>query len=107
MNLIEKTYAQTSITGSSFDDLIQFNSETSLSGIITFVITWIVYIVGVLAFIYLVYSGILYITAGGNPEQAKKGQQGIINAIIGILIAVLAWAILNAIASTGSTGSIS
>ena len=43
-------------------------------------------IAGALAVIYLVYSGIIYITAAGNPDNAKKGQQGVINAVIGIAI---------------------
>ena len=47
-----------------------------------------------LAVIYLIYSGIIYITAAGNPDNAKKGQQGVINAIIGIVIIVAAYFII-------------
>jgi len=57
-------------------------------------------VAGALAFLYLVYSGILYLTAAGNPDNAKKGAQGVLNAIIGIVIIVAAWAILNAINGT-------
>ena len=57
-------------------------------------------VAGALAFLYLVYSGILYLTAAGNPDNAKKGAQGVLNAIIGIVIVVAAWAILNAIVGT-------
>lgn len=57
-------------------------------------------IAGVIAVIYLIYSGILYLTAAGNPESAKKGQQGVVNAIIGIIIIVLAYVIVNAVAGT-------
>jgi len=59
-------------------------------------------VAGMIAFIYLVYSGILYLTAAGNPDSAKKGQQGIINAIIGIIIIVAAWAIIGAISGTSA-----
>ncbi len=68
-----------------------FNKTTGLVALVA----------GILAFIYLVYSGILYLSAAGNPDSAKKGQQGIINAIIGIIIIVAAWAIINAV--SGST----
>lgn len=54
-------------------------------------------VAGIIAFFYLVYSGILYLTAAGNPDAAKKGQQGLINAIIGIVIIVAAWAIITAV----------
>lgn len=66
------------------------------------VITIIIWIAGALAVIYLVYSGILYITAAGNPDQAKKGQQGVINAIIGIVIIVAAYFIINVAVDLGN-----
>jgi hypothetical protein len=44
----------------------------------------------------------LYVTAAGNPDQAKKGQQGLINAVIGIIVIVLAYVILTAIANTAN-----
>lgn len=49
---------------------------------------------GILAFAYLIYAGIKYITAGGGDgaEQAKKT---IINVIIGIVVIFLSLAILN------------
>jgi len=55
---------------------------------------------GMLAFIYLVYSGVLYLTSSGNPDNAKKGLQGVINAAIGIVIIVAAWAIIRALTGT-------
>ena len=87
----------TTVTGESFLNLIQFNvTDLSVTAIITNVIVWIIYTATVLAFIFLVYAGILYIASGGNPEQAKKGQQGLIFAVIGILIVVLSFVILRA-----------
>ena len=62
-------------------------------------------IAGIIAFIYLVYSGILYLTAAGNPDAAKKGQQGIINAVIGLIIIVAAWAIISAVTNTAENAT--
>lgn len=72
---------------------------TTVGEFIGTVATIVGVIAGALAFIYLLYSGILYITANGNPDQAKKAQSGIINAIIGIVIIVLAYAIFTAVRS--------
>lgn len=93
MSLIEKAYAQ------DFNNAIGIkqNSDISIGALVSTVVLWVVYIAGVLAFFYLVYSGILYITAAGNPDQAKKGQQGILNAIIGIIIISLAYVIVRAV----------
>ncbi|PIX30025.1 hypothetical protein COZ63_01930, partial [Candidatus Berkelbacteria bacterium CG_4_8_14_3_um_filter_42_13] len=52
--------------------------------------------------IYLIYSGIIYITAAGNPDAAKKGQQGVINAIIGIVIIIAVYFIIRVAMGLGT-----
>ena len=76
---------------------------SSYGGLLDAVTSWILLIAGVVAFFYLIYSGFTYLTAGGNPESAKKGQQGIINAIIGLVIIFLAFAIVRAVVSLLNT----
>lgn len=106
--LVEKALAATATTNNgSFGFLSDaFNNVTDnstgnadLPTLVTNVINIILFIAGVLAVVYLIYSGILYITAAGNPDAAKKGQQGIINAVIGIVIIVLAFFIARAVAN--------
>lgn len=58
------------------------------------VIVILLYIAGILALIFLIYAGILYITSGGNPDQAKRGQQATIYVIIGIIVIVLSLVII-------------
>ncbi|OQA04389.1 MAG: hypothetical protein BWY68_00366 [bacterium ADurb.Bin400] len=85
------------------------NTHTNLDSftdLVTLVIGWVLTIAGILAFFYLLYSGILYITAAGNPDAAKKGQQGIINAVIGIIVIGLAYVILRAATSAGTNGTL-
>lgn len=62
---------------------------------------WIVAIAAAVAFIYLVVSGIQYITAGGDSEKATKARTGILNAIIGIVVIALAWIIVSFAAGLG------
>ena len=80
----------------------------SWGDLLSTVTNWVFIIAGIVAFFYLVYSGFTYLTAGGNADNAKKGQQGIINAIIGLVIIFLAFAIVRAITSLlgGSINSI-
>lgn len=72
---------------------------TPVTGISTFgqlfirVVTWILLIAGAIAVIFLIYGGIQYLTAGGNPEQATKAKTTIVNAVIGIIVIALAFAI--------------
>lgn len=51
---------------------------------------WALYFGGAVAVIYLIYGGILYITAGGDPEKATQGKNAVTYAIIGIIVIALA-----------------
>jgi hypothetical protein len=62
--------------------------------IVTLAVNWVLYFAGAVAIIYLLYGGILYITAGGDAEKATKGRTALINAVIGIAIIFFALAII-------------
>jgi len=106
MNLIEKTKAE--VKWGNFSLFKNPDGETAGSSydiwtIVTNVIDLILWVAAIIAIIYLIYSGILYLTAAGNPDSAKKGQQGIINAVIGIVIISLVWVIARAISGFANT----
>jgi hypothetical protein len=44
---------------------------------------------------YVIYGGILYMTSQGSPDMTKKAQQTIINALIGLGIALIAVAMVS------------
>ena len=98
MNLIAKIYAATGVDlGNS---ITAGNAVTKdWQNLVSTAINWISIVAGILAFFYLVWSGFQYVTSAGNADAAKKGQQGIINAIIGIVVIVMAYAIVTAIVS--------
>ena len=62
------------------------NGTAILTNTAVTVINLILLIAGILAVIYLIWSGVLYITAGGDTGKADKGRTGIVNAIIGLVI---------------------
>lgn len=64
--------------------------NTGFTDIVGRVLTWIFVLAGILAVVYLIYSGIQYITAGGDTEKATAARTGIIHAVIGIVIILLA-----------------
>lgn len=86
------------ITFRSADTSSTANAWDQAATLVTTLINLLLVIAGALAIIYTIYSGILYITAAGNPDNAKKGQQGVINGIIGIIIIVMAGYIVSAVA---------
>lgn len=77
--------------------------EEILSDIAQRVINIIFLLAGILAVIYLLWSGVQYITAGGNADRVKAARQGIINAVIGIIILFAAFFIVRFAVGIGRT----
>ena len=44
---------------------------------------------------YLIWGGVKYITAGGDPKKAGEARQAIINAVIGVAVIVGAYTLIN------------
>ena len=52
-------------------------------------------IAGTVALIFIIYSGFKMIRSSGDPKQFDSGRQTLIYAIIGLLVVILAAAIVN------------
>jgi hypothetical protein len=50
----------------------------------------------------VVIGGYQYITSAGNEEQSEKGKKTLVNAIIGIVVIVLSFTIINVVVNTVS-----
>ncbi len=81
-------------------------ADVSIRDTISFIVNIILAIVGILAVIYLIYGGILYITAGGDAEKAGKGRTAITNAIIGIVIILASLIIYNGVVKSFNNQSL-
>lgn len=82
-------------------------SETSIPQIFRTIINWALGIAFGVAVIFLIIGGFRYMTAGGNEESVEKGKSSVINALIGIVIIVLSYVIVNVVANlvTGNGSS--
>lgn len=49
---------------------------------------------GLVAVIYIIISGFMYVTSGGNEEATKKASKGLLNAVIGLIVIFAAYAIV-------------
>lgn len=58
---------------------------------------WIFYIVIIIAFIFIILGAFSIITAGGSPEKVQTGRNYILYAVIGVVLALLAWQLPNII----------
>jgi len=102
MDLVSKVlaYSQDAVKVNIFTTA---DSSTALGTLLTKTTNWVAIIAGIIAFFFLVFSGFTYLTAGGNAESAKKGLQGILNAVIGLVIIALAWLLVSAVAGVLAT----
>lgn len=69
------------------------NLETTLGN----VINWILGFIALVAVLMIIYGGVQYLTSAGNADTAKKGKDTITRAVMGLVIAGLAYAIVNLI----------
>lgn len=77
------------------------NGETS---IIRRGINLMLYGIGVLSVIMLIFGGFRYIVSGGQKEKVTAAKNTILYAIIGLLVAVFAYAIINFVIMTVISG---
>jgi hypothetical protein len=73
--------------------------ETSVNGLIKTVINWMLGIAFAIAVVFLIIGGFMYITSAGNEESAEKGKGTVLNALIGIVIIILSYVIVNVVAN--------
>ena len=52
---------------------------------------------GIILFLYLVFGGFMVVTSAGNPQNAQQGQKIIMNAIIGFIIIIASYWIIQLI----------
>ena len=70
-------------------------SGKSMDSVVKTVINVMLYIIGALAVIMLVFGGIRYVTSAGNSAQVTGAKNTIMYSIVGLLIAIFAYAIVN------------
>ncbi len=77
-------------------------SNTGLGGgsiynIISQTLAWLLGILGFIAVIGFVISGILYLTAAGNESQIEKAKNAMTYSIVGVIVALMGWVIVQAV----------
>ncbi len=72
-----------------------FTNDTCKDGIVTKGINTALFVIGALAVIMLIYGGIRYTISAGDAKQVEAAKNTILYAIIGIVVALLAGAVVN------------
>lgn len=65
------------------------------TGVLTDVTNILLFFVGAISVIMIIIAGLRYVTSGGNSATVTAAKNTILYAVIGIVIALLAYAIVN------------
>lgn len=76
-------------------------------GVFTQITNVVLYAVGIISVIMLIYGGLRYVISGGDSKKVTDAKNTILYAIIGLIISILAFAIVNfvIVAVTGESDS--
>ncbi len=69
--------------------------ESLSEGFVKPTINIILWVVGVAAVIVIIVAGLKYVTSSGNPSAISSAKTTILYAVIGLVIAITAYAIVN------------
>lgn len=88
--------------GNFFLDLSSKPGGNTVRGILLFGINLLLSVSGLIAVLFIIIGGFQYITSRGNEEQAETGKRTLTNAIIGVVVIVLSFAIVRIVSNTFS-----
>ena len=75
------------------------------TGVFKQVTNTILYVVGIIAVIMLIIGGIRYVISGGDSKKVTDAKNTVLYAIIGLIIAFLAFAIVNFVITALPSGN--
>lgn len=92
----DSAYAQVSsgINAATTDEMKNKQIDGS-NGVIRTVSNILIWVVGFISVIMIMWSGFKYATAAGDTSKVASAKNSLIYAIVGLIIAVLAYAIVN------------
>lgn len=82
--------------GANADSAVcQAQTEDDATSMIEIVVNTMIFLLGAIAVIMIVIGGIRYATSGGDASGIKGAKDTILYAIIGLIVAILSFAIVN------------
>jgi uncharacterized membrane protein len=71
--------------------------EGDVAGVLTTILNYILGIIGIVAILGIVIGGLMYVISGGDETKTKDAKGIIFASIIGLVIALVGYAIVNTI----------
>ena len=65
------------------------------NGLVKTVVNVLLWAVGILSVIMIIFSGFRYITSAGDASKTKSAQSTLTYSVVGLIVAIMAYAIVN------------
>lgn len=82
-------------SGSADPGLIPVDPKADLQGNVTNIINGVIAILGFACVVVMIIGGVQYMTSAGDTQKVTKAKNTILYGLIGLVICVLAFAIVN------------
>lgn len=72
-----------------------FENATDITRVLVAIVELLLRVGGMVAVAFIIWGGIQYVLSQGSPDKTKAAKDTIVNAIIGLVVVMLATAIIN------------
>lgn len=79
--------------------------EGSIRALVLRIVDFFLLFLGLIAVIMIIYGGITYVTAAGNQEKIESAKKIILYAVIGIVIVLISFALVNTVIRGAGQGA--
>lgn len=76
-------------------DAVNPGGGGNLEDLITTIVNVLLFLIGLLSVIMIIYGGFRFVTSGGSAEVVKSAKNTILYSIVGLVVAIMAFAIVN------------
>jgi len=90
--------ASSTISGSAKDACGSSCGNKDLTVIFSGIANTLIFLVGAVSVIMIILGGLRYVTSNGDAKQAEAGKNTILYSVIGIIVAIAAYAIVRFVA---------
>jgi hypothetical protein len=82
----------------------QATSMFGAAGAFTTVSNVLLFLIGAISVIMIIIGGLRYVTSGGNSSNISAAKNTILYAVIGLIVAILAYAVVNFVITSFAPG---
>lgn len=94
-DILTKFAATTTESGAEPDKYIDSKTTTTLDTSVLNIINAVIGVLGIVAVVVIIIGGVQYMTSSGDAGKVKKAKDTILYGIIGLVVVILAFAIVN------------